>query len=72
LIFIFFHVQENEAKENARVPLLPARRRRGRRVSELASLRQADTLFPPPSPMLGAGQRENQKPKAKKPSLTFL
>jgi hypothetical protein len=50
-------VQENEAKENARVPLHPARRRRGRRVSELASLRQADTLFPPPSPMLGAGQR---------------
>jgi len=34
-------------------------------VSELASLRQADTLFPPPSPMLGAGQREILKPKAK-------
>ncbi len=32
----------------------------GRSVSELASLRQADTLFPPLSPMLGAGQRGAQ------------
>ena len=36
-------------------------------MSELASLKQADTLFLPPSPMLGAGQRENQKPKLQKP-----
>ena len=25
-LFIFFHVEENEPKEDARVPLLPARR----------------------------------------------
>ncbi len=30
----------------------------GRRVSELAALKQADTLSPPLSPMLGAEQRE--------------
>ncbi|MDJ0803336.1 MAG: hypothetical protein QNI97_10715 [Desulfobacterales bacterium] len=29
-----------------------------RRLSELASLKQADKLFPISSPMLGAGQRE--------------
>jgi hypothetical protein len=63
--FIFCHVTENEAKEHARVPLHPARRRRGRRVSELASLKQADTLFPPPPPMLGAGQRELQNQNLK-------
>jgi hypothetical protein len=58
-------VEENEAKEDARVPLNPARRRRGRSVSELASLKQADPLFPPPSPMLGAGQREIQNLKSR-------
>jgi hypothetical protein len=67
--FIFLFAQENEPKERARAPLLPARRRRSRRVSELASLKQADTLFPPPSPMLGAGQRGNNVNilKAKRP-----
>jgi hypothetical protein len=56
-MFIFFRVEENEPKEDARAPLFPARRREDRRVSELASPKQADTLIPILSPMLGAGQR---------------
>jgi len=35
-LFIFFHVEENEPKEDARAPFLPARRRRGRRTRKLA------------------------------------
>jgi hypothetical protein len=57
-LFIFFHVKENEPKENARVPLNPARRRHGRRTRKLASLRQSARFYPAASPMLGAAQRE--------------
>ena len=49
-LFIFLHAQENEPKEGAHAPLYPARRRQGRRVSELASLKQADTLYSAPAP----------------------
>ncbi len=63
-MFIFFDGKENEPKETARAPLIPARRCQGRRVSELASLRQADTLYPPLPPMLGAGQRVTPNSKA--------
>ena len=38
-MFIFFHVEENEPKEDARVPLDPARRRHGRSTRKLARLR---------------------------------
>jgi len=69
-----FPRKKRKAKESARVPLDPARRQWGRRVSELArrsegygGLRQADTLNPPPSPMLGAGQRDISKPKDRTP-----
>ncbi|MDJ0720014.1 MAG: hypothetical protein QNJ04_00185, partial [Desulfobacterales bacterium] len=55
-MFIFLHEQENEPKETARVPLSPARRCQVRRVSELAALKQADTLFPNLPPMLSAGR----------------
>jgi hypothetical protein len=58
-MFIFFRVEENEPKEDARVPLHPARRRVGRRARRLASLRQVRVLIPPAVSMLGAGQREN-------------
>jgi len=34
--FIFFHAEENEPKEGARVPLHPARRRHGRSTRKLA------------------------------------
>jgi hypothetical protein len=47
-MFIFLHGQENEPKETARVPLSPARRCQVRRVSELAALKQADTLLSEP------------------------
>ncbi|MDJ0889215.1 MAG: hypothetical protein QNI89_18085, partial [Desulfobacterales bacterium] len=56
-LFIFFHVEENEPKEDARVPLNPARRPVVRRARKLASLRQVRALFPPDASMLGAGQR---------------
>jgi len=66
-----FPRKKRKLKESARVPLDPARRQWGRRVSELArrsqgygGLRQADTLHPTPSPMLGARQRDISKPKA--------
>jgi hypothetical protein len=36
LLFIFFPVEENEPKEDARVPLFPARRRCGRSARKLA------------------------------------
>jgi hypothetical protein len=39
------------------VPHLPARRRRGRRLSERSSFIRADPRFPHPSAMLGSGQR---------------
>jgi hypothetical protein len=64
-MFIFFHVEENEPKEDARVPLYPARRRGGRSTRKLArlrlgsgGLRQSARLFPSAPSMLGAGQRE--------------
>jgi hypothetical protein len=38
LLFIFFPVEENEPKEDALVPLSPARRRSGRSTRELARL----------------------------------
>jgi hypothetical protein len=57
-LFIFFRVEENEPKEDARVPLHPVRRRSDRRAAELASFKQAAALYPSVSPMLGAGQRE--------------
>ena len=65
-LFIFFHVEENEPKEDARVPLNPARQKYGRRASELASLKQADALFPSVFLMFGAGQRETGKPNVDK------
>ncbi len=74
-MFIFFHVEENEPKEDARVPLAPARRRDVRRARELAALRQARALTPPAVSMLGAGQRG--KPQAQQinqapPSMGYL
>jgi len=56
-LFIFFHVKENEPKENARVPLNPARRRCDRSPRKLASLKQSARLFPVAPSMLGAAQR---------------
>jgi hypothetical protein len=38
-MIIFFHVEENEPKEDARVPLDPARRRHGRSTRKLVRLR---------------------------------
>jgi hypothetical protein len=38
LLFIFFHVEENEPKEDARVPLPPARRRYARGTRKLTPL----------------------------------
>jgi len=68
LAFIFFHVEENEPKEDARAPLYPARRRHGRSTRKLARLRlgygelkQSARFFPSVPSMLGAGQWENQK-----------
>jgi hypothetical protein len=62
-----FTWKENEAKENARVPLYPARRRCGRSARKLTrlrlgygGLRQSARFFPSAPPMLGAGQWENQ------------
>jgi hypothetical protein len=73
-LFIFFHVAENEPKEDARVPLDPARRRGDRSTRKLAplsaELRQSACLIPFAPPMLGAGQREIQNPKAQKPNLS--
>jgi pyruvate dehydrogenase E2 component (dihydrolipoamide acetyltransferase) len=52
LLFIFFHVEENEPKEDARVPLSPARRRGGRSTRKLAppfgGLKQSARFFRPP------------------------
>jgi len=63
-LFIFFRVEENEPKEDARVPLNPARRRYGRSVRKLTRLRQGYGGFkqsaridPAASSMLGAEQR---------------
>jgi hypothetical protein len=56
-LFIFFHVEENEPKEDARAPLLPARRRIERVSRKLASLRQVRETCPFDTSMLGAGQR---------------
>jgi hypothetical protein len=50
--------QENEAKESARVPLNPARRRIERVSRKLASLKQVREPYPFDTSMLGAGQRE--------------
>ena len=52
--------KKTEAKENARFPLDPARRRGGRSARKLASLKQSARFNPPAPPMLGAGQREIQ------------
>jgi len=80
-LFIFFHVEENEPKEDARIPLNPARRRGGRSVRKLARLRQgygwlrqSARFILSASPMLGAGQREsNQKVKnVIKPSQSLI
>ncbi|MDJ0874123.1 MAG: hypothetical protein QNJ02_02565 [Desulfobacterales bacterium] len=57
-VFIFFHVEENEPKEDARAPLFPVRRHVGRRARKLAALKQVRALFPPDVSMLGAGQRD--------------
>jgi len=65
LMLIFFIAEENEPKEGARVPLNPARRRHGRSARKLASLRQSARFYPAVSLMLGAGQREIQKPNLK-------
>ncbi|MDJ0722837.1 MAG: hypothetical protein QNJ04_14475 [Desulfobacterales bacterium] len=65
ILFIFFDGKENEPKEIARAPLHPVRRCQWQRVSEIAALRQADTLYPPLPPMLGAGQKGRFKPQGK-------
>ncbi len=57
-MFIFFHVEENEPKEDARVPLLPARQRTERVSRKLASLKQVREPCPIDTLMLGAGQRD--------------
>ncbi|MDJ0804921.1 MAG: hypothetical protein QNI89_01465 [Desulfobacterales bacterium] len=59
-MFIFFHVEENEPKEDARVPLAPARRRIERVSRKLASLKQVREPNPFDTSMLGAGQRVSQ------------
>jgi hypothetical protein len=80
--FIFFRVEENEPKEDARVPRplrgFPAHRRGERSARELARLRQGygglkqSARFIPSAPsMLGAGQRETRKPKTEKPFSTL-
>jgi hypothetical protein len=63
-LFIFFPVEENEPKEDTRVPLHPVRRHGGRSARKLASLRQSARFNPSTALMLGAGQRDlRQKPK---------
>jgi hypothetical protein len=68
-LFIFFRVEENEPKEDARVPrrgALPcASSTRPERAETrpafakaTAGFRQVRALFPTVTPMLGAGQRE--------------
>jgi hypothetical protein len=63
--FIFFHVEENEPKEDARVPLYPARRQCGRSARKLAllpaGLKQSARIVPPALSMLGAGQRDEKR-----------
>ena len=56
-------MKENEAKENARVPLHPARRHIERVSRKLASLKQVREPYPIDTPMLGEEQREIGKPK---------
>jgi hypothetical protein len=55
--------KRTEAKEDARVPLHPARRHGGWSARKLASLRQSARFKPSAPPMLGAGQREIEKTK---------
>ena len=62
-LFIFFHVEENEPKEDARVPLHPARRHLGRGARKIVSLKQVHALFPSAMSMLGAGQRGKPEPQ---------
>jgi len=45
ILFIFFHVEENEPKEDARVPLNPARRRRDRSARKLTFAQTVPALF---------------------------
>jgi hypothetical protein len=52
--FIFFHVKENEPKENARKTLFSCASRRVRRAVKLAALKQSQLFFPHPAAMLGA------------------
>nr|MDJ0990984.1 hypothetical protein [Desulfobacterales bacterium] len=63
-LFIFFHVEENEPKEDARVPLAPARQSTERVSRKLAALRQTREPDPFATSMLGAGQREIRNPKS--------
>jgi len=77
--FIFFHVEENESKEDARVQLFPARRRRVRSTRKLTRLRQAFGVLrqsarfdPAASPMLGAEQGEIQDQKPQTTLRNFL
>jgi hypothetical protein len=65
LLFLFFSGKEKESKETAGAPLHPARRRSGRSARKLASLKQSAHFIPSPPPMLGAGQRKNQKLKSR-------
>jgi len=73
-----FTWKENEAKENARVPLDPARRRCGRSTRKLdrlrlgyGGLRQSARFIPSAPPMLGVGQWE-QKSKNSKLLLSHI
>jgi hypothetical protein len=68
ILFIFFRLEENEPKEDARVPLHPARRHGVRGTRKLPPpsprLRRGSNrsvrLYPAAAPMPGAGQREIQ------------
>ena len=44
-MFIFFHVEENEPKEDALAPLDPARQRIERVSRKLATLKQSASLL---------------------------
>jgi hypothetical protein len=57
--------KKTKAKEDALAPLHLARRRWGRRVSELALLRQADTLVSAPIADARRGTKGNLKTKDK-------
>jgi hypothetical protein len=52
--FIFFHVKENEPKENARKTLVSCASHSVRRAVKLAALKQSQLFCPHPAAMLDA------------------